>query len=294
VCLQVALRAVGQETAYAQLMAQTGAAFSLRVAAGFGAELAHEGREASVAPALAELGRDAHLMTEPEPGPAFDVCRAQVMVGRPVVVRGWGSNPAEWAVIVGAQGADLLGYCFGAVARRERHPATLSAALVLGDKAVPLLAAQADGAALSRALALLTENVAQYAAWLDLLETPEPYGPPLRRAQTFLGEQWLSACLADAREAAADYLQSLAELAPEALAEVLFPATDCAGRLAEETERLLVPPDAIHRSHLPEDLDWRQRRRETVSTLRTLEASLADHLRRALRVGEGNPPRADE
>ena len=292
-CLQVALRAAGQPTTYAQLMGQSGAAFMLRVAEGFPGDLALAGREEYVAPALLELGRQAALTHDPDAPTTFDLCRSETMAGRPALARGWGSNPAEWAVIVGVQGTDLLGHCLGGGGRRERHAPVLTSLLTLGEAVAPLPAPDLVRVALVRAHALLQSAVAQYDVWLALLQSPEPYGPPLSRTQAFLGEQWLSACLADAREAAARYLASLTETASEDFAEALSPAADCAERLAEEAERLLVPPDAIHRAHLPEDLDWRQRRCETLSALRALELKLQDHLRRALREG-GNSTHPDE
>lgn len=289
VCLQIALQAAGQPTTYARLMGQSGAAFMLRVGDSFLAELPVEGRDAHVVQAFTELGQQVRLTPAPDPQAAFELCRGEVMAGRPVLARGWGSNPGEWALIAGVQGSGLLGLCFGGGGRRERHAAVVASLLTLRQAAAPVSVPDA----LRPAVALLAANGAQYKAWLALLDGAEPYGPPLLRVQGFLSEQWLSAYLADARDAAARYLTSLAEVASEDLAEALEPAADCAGRLAEQAERLLVPPDAIHRAHLPEDLDWRQRRRESLLAMRTLEDQLQDHLRRALRDA-GNLLDADE
>jgi hypothetical protein len=265
----------------------------LRVSEGFPAELALVGRDECPVQALEELGHRARLVTDPEAGAAFELCRSEIIAGRAPLAHGWDSNPAEWSVVVGTQGTDLLGYCFGSAGRRERHPAAMSSLLILGDAIERRPAPDAVRAALTRAIPLLQGNLGQYEAWLALLGAPEPYGPALLRVQTFMGEQWLSACLADARDAGATYLASLAEDAPEQLGEALEPAADRASRLAELAERLLVPPDAIHRAHLPEDLDWRQRRCNTLRAMRDLEADLQGILGRLLRDA-GNPRGPDE
>ena len=94
VCLQEALEACGMVVGYGQVMGQTGAAFMLRVAEGYPASLALEGRDEHATQALREWGREGQLLTAPDPAAAFALCKAEVIAGRPVLALGWGSNPS--------------------------------------------------------------------------------------------------------------------------------------------------------------------------------------------------------
>lgn len=284
VCLQSALEAVGEAVSYARLMGQTGAAFMLRLAAGFPAAAALEGREQYAVQALTELGHTPQLLQAPDRATTLALCRTECAAGRPLVALGWGAPPGEGALIVGVQGEDLLGHAYGATGRPRRHPPTPQLLLALGASRPPLPGAAAAVAALTRSLELLAAGTSQYDGWLALLAEDEPYGPALGRLERFVAEQWLSACLADARDAAAEYLAGLAGVLGDDEADPLAAAGECAQRLAAETERLLVPPEAVQRAHLPEDLDWRQRRCEVLRRLQADEARLRGRLREALRV----------
>lgn len=280
VALQAALAAMAHPISYSDLMGQSGAGFMLKMEADFEPSLAQTGREAHVVEALRELGREARLLSEPESATVLQECREQTRANHPLLALGWGSHPLQWAIIVGFHDQDLLGHPFGGAGRPERYPAVVSQLLVLGDPIPPLGPDEATHCAIKRALPLLQANQSQYAAWLALLAADEPYGSRLTQLELFSREQWLSACLADARDAAERFLADRADALED---ELLAQAADVAGRLAEQTEELLVPPDAVQRAHLPEDLDWRQQRRENIARLRHLEWQLHELLRRALR-----------
>lgn len=276
VALEVALTVMGQPRSYPRLMGQSGAGFMLKVGPEFDTGSAQQGREAHVVEALAELGITARLLVAPEPGTVLQESREHAQANRPLLALGWGSNPLEWAVVAGFQGEDLLGHPFGGTGRPQRQGPVVSKLLILDGTTEPLSDHAAIGEALTRAVALLQANQSQYATWLSLLEADEPYGSPLTRLELFSREQWLSACLVDARDAAARFL---AERAEEADDELLAQAANTAARLAEQAEKLLVPPDAVQRAHLPEDLDWRQQRLAILKTMRDSERDLQDQLR---------------
>lgn len=286
VALEAALAAMGQGLSYPDLMGQSGAGFMLRIEQGFAATPAQAGREAQVVEALRELGRQARLLPHPEAATALQECREQTRANRPLLALGWGSNPGEWSVIVGFQGEDLLGHPFGGTGRPERHPPVVGSLLLLDETIAPLSRAETLAHAIARALPLLQANQLQYAAWLSLLEADEPYGPALTQLELFSREQWLSACLVDARDAAARFLLQHSE--DDENHHLLEQAANVAERLAEQAEELVVPPDAVQRAHLPQDLDWRQQRREIIGHLRNLERELHELLRRAVSgAGDG-------
>ena len=285
VALELALQAAGQPVSYAELMGRIGAAFMLQVAPEFPPTLAIQGREAHVVAALRELGRQGDLLDQPAPPAALALCRRETAQGRPVCALGWGGNPGEWAVIAGFQAADLLGYSFGGGGRLQRKPPTVSRLILLGERceAAPTLPA------LARAARLLDDNQPRYRDWLNLLAQPEPYGPRLSQTECFLGEQRLSEVLADARDAGAEFLAACLDELPVAAEEEFAQAAAVAGRLAEQTEELLAPPDAIQRAHLCEDPDWRQERQKCLEQMRALEARLSHLLRRGLWLAGAGP-----
>jgi hypothetical protein len=287
VTLQLALQAAGHPVPYHELMARTGAAFMLRFAPDFSPDLPLQGREAHVVQALQELGWQGELLEHPTPPAALDMIRREIAAHRPACALGWGSNPTEWSLIAGLQANDLLGHPFGGTGKLERKPPTTIRLLALGELSsvgrglVPRRPSPWP-ATISRAVTLLRANCPHYQRWLDLLDQPEPYGPPLGQLERFLGEQRLSEALADARDAAAQFLSaSLSEFPVEAEDEIAQ-AADVAERLAEKTEKLLVPPDVIQRAHLPEDLDWRHDRQALLRGMMELEERLARLLRRSL------------
>ncbi|MHB8995720.1 MAG: hypothetical protein ACYC63_10750 [Armatimonadota bacterium] len=266
---------------YPELMARTGAAFMLHFANDFSPDLPLQGREAHVVQALQELGFQAELLEQPTPDAALATVRREIAAGRPACALGWGSNPTEWSLLAGFQASDLLGHSFGGTGKLERKPPTLLRLLSIGER-TSASAGLAPFRVVSRAVTILHANAPHYQQWLNLLDQPEPYGPPIGQLERFLGEQRLSEALADARDAAARFLSaSLSEFSVEAEDE-LAQAADVAERLAEMAETLLVPPEVIQRAHLPEDLDWRHDRRALLRVMMELEQNLARLLRRAL------------
>lgn len=164
----------------------------------------------------------------------------------------------------------------------QAQPGVQDQRLLIDPLPAPGPAAGAPTAALRRALSALQAARPRYDLWRALLEAAEPYGPALGRMERFVREQWLSNCLVEARDAAAGFLAAAVDRYPEEVAEALESAAEHAAQLATLAEDLLVPPDAIHRAHLPEDLDWRQRRRDLLATLAAAEDQLRVLLRRAL------------
>jgi hypothetical protein len=285
---------------YHELMARLGAAFMLRLAPNFSPNLPLQDREIHAVQALRELGHQPELLEQPTPDQTFAAIHRESAAGRPVCALGWGSNPSEWSLIGGLQATDLLGHPFGGTGKLERKSPAVTRLLLLGEPSSAPNPASSVGprtsasaglvprrpsfwpATISRAVASLRSNVPHYRQWLALLDQPEPYGPAPGQMERFLGEQRLSEALADARDAAAQFLSASVPSVPAEAEEEFAKAADVAERLAEKAEKLLVPPDAIQRAHLTEDVDWRHDRQGLLRAMMDLEEKLAQLLRRSL------------
>jgi hypothetical protein len=282
VCLRAALTAVGEQASYGRLMGLLGPAFMLRMEAGFSAELAVTDRWRHVGEALAALGWPQSRLTRPTSEEALRIVQAELATGRPVLMKGWGDQPLDWAIIVGRQGRDLLGRWPGSGRGLRRAGPDAELALMLGEPGQAADEEWAVAAALVRAVPLLGESVRAYATWQELMDSEAPYGPPLQQRDRLAAEQWLVQCLVDARWAAEEFLREGAGLFGEIVEETLLEDADLLGALAGDLEQLLVPLDAPVVAQLVDDPEWRGARRQMVARAADTEERLRSSLQRLL------------
>lgn len=241
-CLQRALEAAGQGVSYAWLMGLGGQAFMLQIDAGLGAELAVQGRADYAALALQDHGYRARRLSGLSPAAWREALIAELQAGRPVPVLGWGSFPDDWALLVGRQGEQWLGWPQGGDPVPERAPGEPLEAMVLGPRQPPPPATETLREALWRATGLLLLSQGGYARWQELLAGEQPFGRPPGVRERLAAEQWLVECLVDARHAGYEFLQVAAEMLPEAAGEGLQEAAERLAAVAELAERLLSAP----------------------------------------------------
>jgi hypothetical protein len=286
VCLRAALAAAGQQASYGRLMGLLGPAFMFRMETGFSAELAVADRWRHVGDALAGLGRPQSRLTRLTAEEAPSAVQAELAAGRPVLMKGWGDQPLDWAIIVGYQGRDLLGRWPGSGRSLRRAAPGAALALTLGGPGPAADGAWAVAAALARALPLLGESARAYAAWQELMDAEAPYGPSLRQRDRLAAEQWLVQCLVDARWAAEEFLRESAGLFGETVEETLLAGADLLGALAGDLEQLLVPLDAPAVAQLADDPEWRSARRQIIASAADTEERLGSSLQRLLDEGD--------
>jgi hypothetical protein len=241
-CLQRALEAGGQNVSYAWLMGLGGQAFMLQVDAGLGAELAVLGRADHAVPALQALGHRAQRLGGGSPEVWREALIAELQAGRPVPVLGWGSFPHDWALLVGRQGEQWLGWPQGGSAAPESAPGEPAEAVLLGPPQPATPTEEALREVLWRASGLLLLSQGAYGQWRELLAAEQPFGRPPGVRERLAAEQWLVDCLVDARHAGYEFLQVAAEMLPEAAADRLLEAAEGLAAVAEMTEQLLSAP----------------------------------------------------
>lgn len=276
--LRAALRYTGQELSYGLLMGLLGAAFQLHVEADFRAELTVLGRWRRAESVLRDLGHEAQLLEAPEPEALRELVSAELAARRPVLVLGWPAHPSDWALIAGQRGEQLLGLWRDSGVWLHPGPALAEWALILGPPREAASRRDAVEEALWPAVEMLRESETAWARWHDLLAEAEPYGPELGRPERMAGEQWLVACLGDARQAAADFLRETAGLFAESIEELLGEAAGTAERVAEVVEQLTYPVAAPQAAHWVTDPDWLARRRRTIADAAELDEALQEPL----------------
>lgn len=272
--LCLALNHLDQCVTYDDLMAVTGAAFSLEVTEAF---IPPANPSLPLLEALRSLGHRSTLLATPTPAVAADCVGGEISAGRPALGLGWGSNPTAWALLAGVQGEDLLGYAYEG-RRLERRTPQMDVLLLLGD---PLPASEPEAlvlSALRRALPLLGQAQAGYEQWAVLLAAELPYGPPLTRLERFVAEQLMLSGVIEARDAARSFLSAAAELLPYA-GEGLEEAAALAGQIVLRLESLQVAPEMMEPAGLAEDEVWLQQRCQSIDEVRELEAELIHALK---------------
>lgn len=285
VCLQSALRHSGHMLSYAWLMGLTGAAWELRLLPEFAADASLAGHEQYLLETLHDFGYAARLLVAPDPSSAYATVKAEVMAQRPCLGLGWGSTPSEWSLLTGVQGQDVLGYAYGSVSSHpQRRTPDLRELLLLGSGCEPAPLKQMVLRAWDRAASRLEEAQAGYRAWAAKLAGSEPYGLQPGRLSRVLAEQTLVARIVDARDAGQEFLREAVTEFAEDVVEGLKQAADVLSRATDQLESLLVSPDVIRTGHLPDDLDWLVRRRETLEVIRETEHEALTVLQGALRL----------
>lgn len=286
VCLAAALRLVGHEVTYERLLGLLGAAFTLRVEAGFGAELTVVDRWRSAVPVLRALGFAAELHCGPEPEETLALAQAELQAGRPLLAMGWGAYPLDWTLLVGRQGHQLLGRWPGSGTAPRAAPWITGLLVVLGGTTAPADERRMVHAALEQAQTHLQASSEHYERWEAILVREAPYGTPLQRRDQMAGEQWLVQCLVEARAAGAEFLRSSGALFAEEAEELLTEAGDGLEVVADELEALLTTPDTPGHPQLADDEEWLEARRDALRRAARREAEVAVGLAQALRVAD--------
>lgn len=224
--LQAALNYVGRAASYDTLMGLTGLAFGLPGC-----------QPPRLREALAALGFAGDLCPGPTNPQALSALKAALHAGFPVAVVGWPTPQDDWGLIAGYDrgGAILCGWPAGAAGPAYLGaPAAGSALIVLAGPVSPLDPADAARAALSWAAAQYDPLRQGYQEWSAELangmeQRSDDASDALRHAARL-------ATLADARTAAAGYLEECAELFDEVAAAWLLRARDAYQLLVDRAE----------------------------------------------------------
>lgn len=212
-------------------------------------------------------------------------CQQELQAQRPVLLY---TVQADWMLVIGLRGDDFL--CERLPGERCLLPAaqqqntTLLLFHGIGESASASAICQN---VLARGVEMLSEAQASWAAWAEAFHTPQPYGCNREEcAERFGQEQRLVACVAEARDMAAQFLAQLAEEAEFELAEMLNRAAEIAEKIVGALEQLSMPPDFISICDIVQDEAWLEQRREQLESLKNIEQELLNVLQAAWRLGK--------
>jgi len=280
--VQRAINILGQPISYCQAMGRTGAAFMLPYEEPLRANWQSARVDRFAQSAFAELGWQTLKKENLSGQEVRRYCQQELQAQRPVLLH---TPQMDWTIVAGLRGDDLL--CERLPGERcllpsaQQQDATLLIFHSHGEVAETAVLCQN---VLARSEEILSEAQAGWMAWAEALNSPQPYGFGEKCAELFAQEQRLVACVAEARDMAAEFLAQLAEEAEFELAERLNQASEIAEKIVGALEQLTAPPDFISVRDIVQDEVWLEQHREQLHALKSMEQELGEVLKTARRL----------